>query len=174
MLIFIWYHSHSKYGQSPEARPFIGFWWVWGRCRGARGAGVGAVRMSRDKVARHLSILCMSIAWALSALHWLPATCHRENCFVLIPFTGLASHKKRGFCLAEKKNWTYLAGDFSFQIWYSRTHFERLSDLSPNVCRRWLISYFLEKQTVRVVNFTHSYLWICFVSHFWLLSKSVL
>ena len=69
---------------------------------GARGAGVGAVRMSRDKVARHLSILCMSIAWALSALHWLPATCHREKCFVLIPFTGLTSHKKRGFCLAEK------------------------------------------------------------------------
>ena len=70
---------------------------------GGSEAGVVAVRMSRDKVARHLSILCMSIAWALSAVHCLPATCHREKCFVLIPFTGLASHKKRGFCLAEKK-----------------------------------------------------------------------
>ena len=102
------------------------------------------------------------------------ATCHGEKCFVLIPFTGLASHKKRGFCLAEKRFWTYLARDFSFQIWSSRAQFERLSDLSPNVCRRWLISYFLEKQTVRVVNFTLSYLWICFVTQFWLLSKWVL
>ena len=73
-------------------------------------------------------------------------------------------------CLAEKI-WKYLVPDFSFQIWSSRAQFERLPDLSPNVCRRWLISYFLEKQTVRVVNFTHSYLWICFVSHCWLLSN---
>ena len=164
MLIFIWYRRHSKYGQSPEARPFIGFLMGLRQMSGDRGAGVGPVTMSRDKVARHLSSLCMN--FAEQSVQWLCATCWREKCFVLIPFTGLASHKKRGFCLAEKKIWTYLAGDFSFQIWYSRTHFERLSDLSPNVCRRWLISYFLEKQTVRVVNFTHSYLWICFVSHF--------
>ena len=124
------------------------------------GAGVGPVTMSRDKVAAHLSRLCVNIAkygqCHCASVQCLSATCYGEKCFVSIPFTALTSHKKRGFCLAEKKIWTYLAGDFSFQIWSSRAQFERLSDLSPNVCRRWLIFHFLEKQIVRIVNFTHS------------------
>ena len=171
MLIFIWYHPQSKYGQSPEARPFIGFWWVWGRCRGT-GGQVSGLSQCQETRSQDIS---PHFVWVLLSSQCSESVPHARGRNVLCwSHSQVSPPIKRGDSVLLKKIWTYLAGEFSFQIWYSRAHFERLSDLSPNVCRRWLISYFLEKQTVRVVNFTLSYLWICFVTQFWLLSKWVL
>ena len=141
MLIFIWSVPQSKYGRalrrdlSSSSDEFEADVRAWE-------AGVGAVTMSRHKVAAHLSRLCMNIAkYGQCLCQCASPVPHAMGRNVLCWSHSQVqpSHKKRGFCLA-KKFWTYLAVEFSFQIWCSRAQFERLCDLSPNVCRRWLIS----------------------------------
>lgn len=149
------------------------FWWVWGRCRGT-GRQVSGLSQCQETRSQDISP-SPHFVWILLSSRCSDSVPHAGGRNVLCwSHSQVSPPIKRGDSVLLKKIWTYLAGEFSFQIWYSRAHFERLSDLSPNVCRRWLISYFLEKQTVRVVNFTLSYLWICFVTQFWLLSKWVL